>query len=80
MALKGANGHLEHHTLSGLHVCCERALKSAGKRNTHGGGGGTGAFGLRETARRTRGFESRRSGIQRRFGGGGAHAPQLAKY
>jgi hypothetical protein len=35
MALKSANGRLNHHTLSGLCVCCERALKSAGERNTH---------------------------------------------
>jgi hypothetical protein len=38
MALKSANGRQNHHTLSGLCVCCERALKSAGERNTHGGG------------------------------------------
>jgi hypothetical protein len=30
-------------------VYCERALKSAGERNTHGGAG-AGTFGLRETA------------------------------
>ena len=35
MALKSANGRLNHHTPSGLCVCCERALKSAGERNTH---------------------------------------------
>jgi hypothetical protein len=38
MALKSTNGLQKHHTQAGLHVCCERALKSAGKRNTHGGG------------------------------------------
>jgi hypothetical protein len=27
-----------HHTLSGLRVCRERGLKSAGERNTHTGG------------------------------------------
>jgi hypothetical protein len=31
-------------TLSDLRVCCERALKGAGERNTHGGVG-AGAFG-----------------------------------
>jgi hypothetical protein len=35
MALKSANGRLNHHTPSGLCVCCERALKSAGERNTY---------------------------------------------
>jgi hypothetical protein len=35
MALKSANGRLNYHTPSGLCVCCERALKSAGERNTH---------------------------------------------
>jgi hypothetical protein len=36
-APKSANGRQKHHTQAGLHVCCERALKSAGERNTHGG-------------------------------------------
>jgi hypothetical protein len=44
MALKSANGRLNHRTLSGLCVCCERALKSAGERNTHNQVG-AGAFG-----------------------------------
>jgi hypothetical protein len=44
MALKSANGRLNHHTPSGLCVCCERALKSAGERNTHNQVG-AGAFG-----------------------------------
>jgi hypothetical protein len=37
MALKSANGRQKHHTQAGLLVCCERALKSAGERTTHGG-------------------------------------------
>jgi hypothetical protein len=47
-ALKSAYGRQKHHSQTGLHVCCERALKSAGKR-VHAGGrcGGD----LRETAR-----------------------------
>jgi hypothetical protein len=49
MALKSANGRQKHHTQAGLRVCCERALKSAGERTTHGGGYRHG--GLRETAR-----------------------------
>ena len=36
MALKSANGRLNHHTLSGLCVCHERALKSAGERKHTG--------------------------------------------
>ena len=44
MALKSANGRQNHHALSGLCVCRERALKSAGERNTHGGVG-AGTFG-----------------------------------
>ena len=40
-------GRQTHHTLSGLCVCRERALKSAGERNTHGGGR---CGDLRETA------------------------------
>jgi hypothetical protein len=66
MALKSAIGRQNRHTLSGLRVCCERALKSAGERNTHGGRCG----GLRETAR-TGDFGSNRSRIQWLFGGGG---------
>jgi hypothetical protein len=38
MALKSSNSRQTHHTLSGLRVCCERGLKSADERNTHGGG------------------------------------------
>jgi hypothetical protein len=38
VALKSSNGRQTHHTLSGHCVCCERALKSAGERNTHGAG------------------------------------------
>ena len=40
MALKSANGRLNHRTPSGLCVCCERALKSAGERNTYNQAGG----------------------------------------
>jgi hypothetical protein len=39
MALKSTNGRQKHHTQTGLHVCCEWVLKSAGERNTHGGFG-----------------------------------------
>jgi hypothetical protein len=39
MALESANGRQKHHTQAGLHVCCERALKSASERTTHGGAG-----------------------------------------
>jgi hypothetical protein len=49
MALKSANGRQKHHTLPGLRVCCELALKGAGERNTHGVRGGW-CGGLRETA------------------------------
>jgi hypothetical protein len=43
-----ANGRQTHHTKTGLPVCCEQALKSAGTQNTHGGC----RYGdLRETAR-----------------------------
>jgi hypothetical protein len=42
MALKSANGRQKHPTQAGLHVCCERALKSAGEWTTHGGGGSGG--------------------------------------
>jgi hypothetical protein len=38
MALKSANGRQTHHTQAGFPVCCEQALKSAGKRNIHTGG------------------------------------------
>ena len=44
LALKSANGRQTHHTKTGLPVCCEQALKSAGTQNTHGGVG-AGAFG-----------------------------------
>jgi hypothetical protein len=53
MALKSSDGRQTHHTPSGLRVCSERALKSAGEplatgeRNTHGGGR---CGDLRETA------------------------------
>jgi hypothetical protein len=44
-ALKSANGPGQtHHTLSGICVCRERALKGAGERNTHNQVG-AGAFG-----------------------------------
>jgi hypothetical protein len=46
MALKSFNGRQTHHALSGHRVCCERALKSTGERNTHGAR----CRGLRETA------------------------------
>jgi hypothetical protein len=55
-------------TLSGLRVCCEWALKSAGERNTHGGVG-AGTFG-KPPARGTLGVST--SDIQRLFGGGGS--------
>jgi hypothetical protein len=43
MVLKRNNGRPKHHThQAGLHVCCELALKSAGERNTHGGGADAG--------------------------------------
>jgi hypothetical protein len=45
MALESANGRQKHHTQAGLHVCCERALKSAAERTTHGGAVGAGTFG-----------------------------------
>jgi hypothetical protein len=48
MALKSANGRQTHHTKTGLPVCCEQALKSAGEQNTHGG---CRCGDLRETAR-----------------------------
>jgi hypothetical protein len=66
MALKSANGRLNHHTPSGLCVCCERALKSVGERNTHNQVG-AGTFG-KPPARGTLGVGT--SDIQRRFGGG----------
>jgi hypothetical protein len=47
IALKSANGRQKHHTQAGLRVCCERALKSAGERTTHGG---CRCGGLRKTA------------------------------
>jgi hypothetical protein len=68
MALKVIITGRTPHTLSGPHVCCERALKSAGKRNTHGGVG-AGAFGkppargtLRENVRAFSGPLWRRGG------------------
>jgi hypothetical protein len=75
MALKSANGRQNHHTLSGLCVCRERALKSAGERNTHGGVG-VGAFG-KPPARGALGVST--SGIQRRIGGGGVRGPPAGK-
>jgi hypothetical protein len=37
MVLKSTNGRQNHHTQqAGLRMCCELALKSAGKWNTHG--------------------------------------------
>jgi hypothetical protein len=67
MALKSADGRQAHHTIAGLCVCCERALKSAGERSTHGGFG-AGTFG-KPPARGTLGVST--SGTQRRIGGGG---------
>jgi hypothetical protein len=58
---------LHHHTLSGLCVCYERALKSAGERSTHGGGR---CGDLRETAC-TGDCGSSTTSNQWRFGGGG---------
>jgi hypothetical protein len=70
MALKSANGRQNHHTLSGICVCRERALKGAGERNTHNQVG-AGTFG-KPPARGTLSFvRASTSGIQRRFGGGG---------
>jgi hypothetical protein len=37
-ALKTADGRQKHHTQAGLHVYCERALKSAGERTRRTGG------------------------------------------
>jgi len=65
MALKSANGRQNHHILSGLCVRRERALKSAGERNTHNQVG-AGTFG-KPPARGT--LRVSTSGIQRRFGG-----------
>jgi hypothetical protein len=66
-ALKSAYGRQKHHTQTCLHVCCERALKSAGKqKHTRGGGGGS----VRETVC-TGDFGSNCSDIQRRLGCGG---------
>jgi hypothetical protein len=65
------------HTSAGILVCCERALKSAGERTTHGG---YRCGDLRETARareatlRASGFGVAHHDIDgrwRRFGGGG---------
>jgi hypothetical protein len=80
MALKSANGGRQTHhtllgTLSGHRVCRERALKSTGERNTHGGAvRGPSGFG-KPPARGALGVSA--TGIQRRFGGGGY--PLLAK-
>jgi hypothetical protein len=42
MALKSSNGRQKHHTQTAAFTCyCELALKSAGMRAIHGGGGGT---------------------------------------
>jgi hypothetical protein len=68
-ALKGAYGRQNHRALSGLYVCCERALKSAGERNTHGTRGGR-CGDLRETAC-TGGCGSCATSNQWRFGGAG---------
>ena len=67
MALKSTNGRQNHHTISGLCVCCERALKGTGERNTHNQVG-AGTF-EKPPARGT--LRVSTSGIQRRFGGGG---------
>jgi hypothetical protein len=45
MALKSADGRQKHHTQAGLHVCCGRALKSAGERTNTRGEVGAGGFG-----------------------------------
>ena len=44
-ALKSAHGRLNHHTPSGLRVCCESALKSAGELLSTRGLAGAGTFG-----------------------------------
>ena len=82
MAPKSTNGRqTPHHTKAGLPVCCEQALKSVGKQNTHGG---CRCGGLREPARARevalRGGMKRLCLIyrRRRFGGGGH--PLLANY
>jgi hypothetical protein len=53
MALKSADGRQKHHTQAVLHVCCERALKSAGERTNYkrGGGGVRGPSGNRPRER-----------------------------
>jgi hypothetical protein len=63
MALKSSIGRHTHHIPSGLRVCRERALKSAGERNTNGGVS-AGTFG-KPPARGTLGAST--TGIQRRF-------------
>jgi hypothetical protein len=73
---KSANGRQNHHTPSGLCVCREQALKSAGERNTHGGVG-AGTFGKPPARGRT--LRVSASGIQRQIGGGGSpKVPLLA--
>jgi hypothetical protein len=73
MALKSANGRLNHHTLSGLCVCCEWALKSAGERNSlHTTRSVRGPSGNRLHGGAWRGSVWHR---WRRFGGGGSFPP-----
>jgi hypothetical protein len=70
MALKSADGRQKHQAQTGLRVCCERALKSAGERNTHGGAGaGAGAFG-EPPARERRGTSGWRGEALRGVDGG----------
>jgi hypothetical protein len=64
-----------HHTLSGLYVCRERALKSAGERNTHGGAGAGTPRKPPAPARGTLGVST--PDIQRRLGGGGSPLPAM---
>ena len=53
-ALKSAYGRQNHHTPSGLRVCCESALKGAGELlSTRGLAAGAGAFGKQPPARGT---------------------------
>jgi hypothetical protein len=57
LALKSANGRLNHHTPSGrLLLSGERALKSAGERNTHNQIG-AGTFGKPPAVRGTLGVQ-----------------------
>jgi hypothetical protein len=76
-ALKIAHGRLNHHTPSGLRVCCESALKSAGELLSTRGLAGAGAFG-EPPARGAGGCGSDRTSKQWRFGGGSCSCWQIS--